>query len=197
MVGKFQETLEEFQSNIDDAKTVSVEKMLTVLNNRGFGAILIIPCMIELFPTGVIPGVPSLCATLIILFAIQIAFGRRYPWVPDYLGQKRFKVGKIDKGLEKFYPTAKWIDRQSRKRWKFLVSHTTERLSAFLIIALACCIYPLELIPFASSIPTMAILLIAVSFITKDGLLLAMSWVASTIAFGSVAYILKTSIMAE
>jgi len=195
MPGKFEQTLEEFQTNIDDSNKVSIEKMLSVLNNRGFGALLIIPCLIELFPTGVIPGVPSFCATLIILFAVQIALGRRYPWVPKKIGHKNFKVDKIDKGLKQFKPVAKWIDRQSRKRWKWLMTHTTERISAIFIIGLAACIYPLELVPLASSIPSITILLFAISFITKDGLLLAGAWVVSILAFASIFYIIYTSIV--
>ena len=195
MPGRFEQTLREFEHDIDNNNTVSVKEMLRVLNNRGFGAILMIPCLIELFPTGVIPGVPSLCATLILLFSMQIAIGRRYPWVPKFIGQKRFNVEKIDKGLHKFYPIAHWIDKQSRKRWKFLMTHTTERISAVLVMALATLIYPLELVPFASSIPSATILLFAISFITKDGLLLVFSWIVSIIAYGSIAYIINNSII--
>ena len=197
MLGRFEATLKEFEQDIKGADTVTIERMLRVLNNRGFGAILMIPCLIELFPTGAIPGIPSLCATFIILFAVQIALGRRYPWMPNKVEDKIFSVEKINKGLNKFFPVARWIDRQSRKRWKFLITHTSERFSAFLIIGLACCIYPLELIPFASSIPSATILLYAVSFITKDGLLLAFSWVISILSFVMIAYVIQTSLIAS
>ena len=181
MSGPFQQTINEFRNDIS-GETVSVEKMLVALNNRGFGALLLIPCLIELLPTGVIPGVPSLCATMIILLTVQMAFGRRYPWLPQRLKNITVNRHKLEKGLDKAQPYIGWVDRQSRERLRFWVSYTGERLAAFLIIALALTIYPLEFIPFASSIPAFTIALFAIGIITKDGIIMMSAWILSLTA---------------
>lgn len=193
MPGQFDKTLTEFQNSLDQDK-VRLGDMLRVLNNRGFGALLLIPCVIELLPTGSIPGVPSFCATLIILFSLQLAFGRRYPWVPERLANKKFKVDKINRGITKARPLVQWIDRQSRPRWRGLINHTNERVSTIFIILLALSIYPLELVPFASSIPSSLIAIIALSFITKDGFLLIASWIVASLGFVAITTIIYQGI---
>jgi hypothetical protein len=194
MTGQFEQTLNEFQKSIE-GNQARLGNMLEVLNNRGFGALILIPCLIELFPTGMIPGVPSLCATIIILLSIQLAFGRRYPWIPDRFENKKFEASKIRKGIRKAKPIIRWIDRRSRPRWRGLINHTNERISSLFILCLALSMYPLELVPFASSIPALLISLIALSFITKDGILLITSWVLSAIGITVVIAIIYSTIL--
>jgi hypothetical protein len=176
MAKNFEITLKAFQNDIE-GNFISIRQMLAVMNNRGFGAVLIILCLIEMLPTGTIPGVPSLVATLIILTSLQILFGRHHPWVPDFIGKRRFSRARLEKGLNKTMPVVKWIDRRTHERWRFLISRPAERLSALMIIMLALTFYPLELVPFASSIPAFIISLFGISFITKDGLLSLITWV--------------------
>jgi hypothetical protein len=191
MSGPFQQTLENFQKDIKGEK-VSVEQMLQLLNNRGFGALLLLPCLIELFPTGIIPGVPSICATIIILLTVQILFGKRYPWMPPQIRNKKFDHKKINEGLDKAFPYIHWIDRKSRERFAIFSSTQGERLAALAIITLALTIYPLELIPFASSIPSFVIALFAIGFLTKDGIILSVAWILAAAAIIGIVYLLYT-----
>jgi len=190
MSGQFQKTLDEFQHDMKGNR-ISVKQMLVVLNNRGFGALLLIPCLIEILPTGVIPGVPSFCATLIILLSVQMLLGKRHPWVPKKIRNKTFDHQKIENGIGKARPVIKWIDHQTRERWRFLASHNAERLSALSIITLALTMYPLELVPFASSIPSIIIALFAIGYLTKDGILLLVAWVLSLSGGIAIGYIIK------
>ncbi len=194
MAGQFEQTLNEFQNDMKGSR-VSIKQMLVVLNNRGFGALLLIPCIIELLPTGAIPGVPSICATLIILLSLQILLGRRHPWVPRKIRDKEFDYKKLKRGLNKSRPFVKWIDRQTRQRWKFLASHPAERLASLSIISLALTIYPLELVPFASSIPSFIIALFAIGFLTKDGVLLLITWMLALGGGIGIGYVFKMSVI--
>lgn len=189
MANKFELTLRDFKRDVKGER-VSIKDMLVVLNNRGFGGVLIILCLIELLPTGTIPGVPSLVATLIILVSGQILLGRRHLWVPKFLGQKTISYSKMDKGFKKIMPVVRWVDSWTRERWPILISHPAERLSALAIITLALSFYPLELVPFASSIPSFIIAMFGVSFITKDGLLSLLTWIIAGGGAISIGYIL-------
>ena len=195
MTGQFEQTLNDFQSDVKGSR-VSIEQMLVVLNNRGFGPLILIPCLIELLPTGMIPGVPSLCATLIILISAQIVLGRRYPWIPKKLRKKKFDHQKLDNGLDRIRPFVQWTDRRTRERWRFLTSDPSERLAALAIIALALTMYPLELVPFASSIPAFTIAMFAIGFVVKDGLLLLIAWciaLGGSVGIGYILHSLLTS----
>lgn len=191
MAGQFEQTLNEFEHDMKGSQ-VSIKQMLVVLNNRGFGALLLIPCIIELLPTGAIPGVPTICATLIILLSLQILLGKRHPWVPKKIQNRTFEYKKLKSGLNKSRPYIKWIDRQTRARWKFLASHSAERLASLSIITLALTIYPLELVPFASSIPSFIIALYAIGFLTKDGLLLMITWILALGGGIGIGYLIKS-----
>lgn len=188
MAGQFEKTLNEFQHSMKGEK-VSIKQMLIVLNNRGFGALLLFPCLIEILPTGAIPGVPSLCATIIILLSFEILLGKRHPWMPKPIRNKQFEYKKLKRGLNRARPYIKWIDNRTRERWSFLASHAAERLAALAIISLALAMYPLELVPFASSIPSCIIALFAIGFLTKDGVVLLIAWVLALgggVAIGSM-----------
>ena len=176
MANNFELTLRDFKRDVRGEK-ISIQQMLVVLNNRGFGAVLLIVCLIEILPTGTIPGVPSFVATLIILLSGQMLFGRRHLWVPKFLGKKTISYYKMNKGLKKIMPFVRFVDCRTKERLTFLTSHNSERLSALAIIVLALTFYPLELIPFASSIPSSIIALFGISFITKDGLLTLITWI--------------------
>jgi hypothetical protein len=193
MTGQFEQTLDDFQKDMKGSR-VSIEQMLVVLNNRGFGPLILIPCLIEMLPTGMIPGVPSLCATLIILISAQIVMGRRYPWIPKRLRKKKFDHHQLNEGLDKIRPFVRWTDRRTKERWRFLASDPLERMAALAIIALALTMYPLEFVPFASSIPAFIISLFAIGFVVKDGLLLLIAWgIAIGGSFG-IGYILYSLI---
>ena len=194
MPGQFENTLRDFKNNID-GDMITIKQMLVVLNNRGFGALLLIPCLLELLPTGMLPGVPSFCATVIILLSLQILLGRRYPWLPKFIKSKKFSHEKLDRGLDKATPIVRWIDHKTAKRWKFLSSHPAERLASLSIIMLALTMYPLEFIPFASSIPSFIIALFAIGFLIKDGVLLMITWILSMGGGIAIGYMIKSFLM--
>ena len=189
MANNFELTLRDFKREVR-GEQVSLKQMLVVLNNRGFGAVLIILCLVELLPTGSIPGVPSLIGTVIILMSAQIVVGRRHPWVPDFLGQKSISYEKLNKGLKKIMPVVRWVDGVTKERLSYLTSHSAERVSALAIIVLALTFYPLELVPFASSIPSFIIAMFGISFISKDGLLSLITWIIASCGTVGIGYIL-------
>jgi hypothetical protein len=193
MANNFELTLRDFKRDVR-GESVSIKQMLMVLNNRGFGAVLIILCLIEMLPTGSIPGVPSLIATLIILVSGQIVIGRHHLWVPEFLGRKTVSYYKMDKGLKKIMPIVRWIDGRTKERWSLLTSHTAERAAALAIIMLAASFYPLELVPFASSIPAFIIAIFAVSFISQDGLLSLLAWIIAISGAIGIGFIIFTYI---
>tara|TARA_B100001750_G_C15513292_1_gene605177 strand:- start:555 stop:1139 length:585 start_codon:yes stop_codon:yes gene_type:complete len=194
MANNFELTLRDFKRDVK-GEQISIRDMLIVLNNRGFGAVLLILCLIELLPTGSIPGVPSLVATLIILISSQILLGRRHLWVPTFLGRKTISYPKLNKGLRRVMPVVRWVDSWTKERLTVFTSHTGERLTALAIIILALSFYPLELIPFASSIPSFTIAVFGISFVTKDGLLSLIAWMIAGAGALGITYILLNYVL--
>lgn len=64
---------------------VTVRDILTHLDRRAFGPLLLVPALLNVGPTGLIPGVNLTMALLIILISGQMVLGRASPWLPKRL----------------------------------------------------------------------------------------------------------------
>lgn len=160
------------------------------LGDRGYGPLLIIVCLIEILPTGAIPGVPTLVALAVILIAGQLLLGRETPWLPQLLRKRKMEREKFEKGREKIKPFTKKVDKVIRPRLKFMTTAVGEKIAAFICMLLALTFPPLEVIPFASSGPSLAIVVIALGLSSRDGLLLLLGLIGA-----SAAMVLATSLM--
>lgn len=193
MAGKFESTLRDFKNDIDGSR-VSVHQMVKVLNNRGYGVLLLLLCLLEILPTGAIPGVPSLIGTIIILVSSQLLINRHHIWVPDFVGRKTLDYDKVQSALDYAIPFVRKLDKVTKERLQFFTSTHGEKASAALIITIALTFYPLELVPFASSIPAFIIAIFGISFVAKDGLICLIAWITALFGAGGIAYILMTNL---
>lgn len=166
-----------------DQDRVHVSDMQDRLGQRSFGPFLFVPAIIEISPVGGIPGVPTILALIVALFAIQMLFGRDHFWIPGFLSKRSVSGEKLDKGLNKIRPVIRWLDKISRTRLNWAVSQGFLRVLAVLCALLATSIPPLELLPFASTAPFSAIALFGLGITTQDGLLIVLGLIITVGAF--------------
>lgn len=171
-----------------DTEQVPVDTLITALESRGFGPLLLAPALLALLPTGAIPGVPSICGVLIFLIAVQGGLGRQSPWVPKRLRQLSINRATLIRAIDRVRPVTRRIDRLFSPRLSLL----TSRLASSLIF-LACAVFglvmiPLELIPFAATAPAFAITIAAIGISTRDGVLI----IASGLTGSGALYLLVT-----
>lgn len=162
---------------------VHVSDMQDSLGQRSFGPFLFVPAIIEISPIGGIPGVPTMLALIVALFAIQMLFGRDHFWIPGFLSKRSVSGEKLDKGLNKIRPMIRWLDKISRTRLNWAVSQGFLRVLAVLCVLLATSVPPLELLPFASTAPFSAIALFGLGITTQDGLLIVLGLIITVGAF--------------
>ena len=162
----------------NDSDDVTLGEINDQVGHRGTAALLGIPAALELTPIGGIPGVPTIIALIIALFAVQILFGRKDMWLPGFLENRSISKQKLHTSLDKLRPAAKWSDRHLGDHLSILVHAPATRIVALAIILLCCTIPPLELLPFASSIPSGTILLFSLGLLTRDGRVIALAWLA-------------------
>lgn len=190
MAGARQQKHERLEQVIDgvvelgeDQDKVSVSDIQDTIGQRSFGPFLFVPALIEISPVGGIPGVPTILALIIALFAVQMLFGRDHFWIPDFLGDRSVRGEKLGKGLNKIRPLVRWLDRISRARLSWATSKGALRLIAVLCVLLATSIPPLELLPFASTVPFSAICLFGLGITTRDGVVVVLGLMVSVGAF--------------
>jgi len=150
---------------------ISVGDLMEAIESRGFGALLLLPALLTFLPTGGIPGVPGICAIMIILICGQMLFGRRHAYIPKKIKNLSIRRKKLETILDKSRPTLKFLDHFVTQRFSFMFQPLTERIIAGISILLALTFFPLAFIPFAVLPSAAAIVLMSLGLLSRDGLL--------------------------
>lgn len=151
---------------------MTLGEMVEAVEDRGFGPILLVPALLSMLPTGAIPGMPTLLAVLILLVAGQMLYGRSHPWLPRRLRKVGISREKFMTGRQKVQPVVRFIDRFVHPRLTFLSTPVAARLLAALAILMAFTMPPLELVPFAGTLPGLSLLFLALGLSARDGVLI-------------------------
>ncbi|WGM29855.1 exopolysaccharide biosynthesis protein [Brevundimonas sp. NIBR11] len=134
------------------------------LDERAYGLLILIlsiPCLVP-----GLYGVPQVVGVIIILIAAQLLIGREEPWLPGWVLNLRAR-GKWLKAMAEFAETRLgWIDRLSRPRLLMFATGAGERMTALFMILATLTI----VLPMTNTIPSIALALLSVGLIQRDGL---------------------------
>lgn len=165
------------------ADTVSIADMKHEIGERSFGPALAIPAIVEISPIGAIPGVPTAIALIVGLVAVQILLGRDHLWLPGFLERRRLKGDRVAQAMRNVRRPMDWIDRILHPRMTWMTRPPAIRIVAAICVLLCCMVPPLELIPFASSVPMGAIALMGLGLMARDGLAMMVAAMLSSATF--------------
>ncbi len=171
-----------------DGEHIRVGEVIEHLESRGFGPLLMTPALIAFLPTGAIPGVPSVCGLLIALMAIQMVFGKQYPWLPGKLRNLEISRDRYVSAVEKAEPFTRRIDKLFRPRIRQLSEAPVSRIVALICALFGLTMIPLEVIPLAAAVPSLGIILASIGLSTRDGIVV----IAALAVFSFASYILYT-----
>jgi len=164
---------------------VSVADLMDTIGERSFGPLLLVPSLIAVSPVGAIPGLPAITSAVIVLIAGQILLHQEHFWLPAWLQQRSMDARKMETGLDKFRPVARFIDHLLRPRLPWLTGGVF-----FYVIALMCLLIGLvtpvlELVPLGGIPPNAAVVAFSLAITARDGLwaLLALAFTAASIAW--------------
>ncbi|MEQ9461244.1 MAG: exopolysaccharide biosynthesis protein [Phycisphaeraceae bacterium] len=178
-----EDLLNDINQQVSDNKTISIDDLLDAIGSRAFGPLLAVPALLVVSPLGFIPGLPTTFALLTILIAAQHLLGRKYPWIPEKLRDLEVPADKWDNAYSTIKPWATRIDHFISPRLIWLAKGRAEYVISLMAIALATCMPPLELIPFAVFIPGTTLLLLGLAIAAHDGLLvlIAITGIAASV----------------
>lgn len=151
-------------------KEVSIADLLDEFGDHSFAPLMIILALIGVSPVGAIPGVPTTIALCIILIAGQLTFGRPHIWLPKFITKRAIDSTQLTKGRKLLKRIADVLDRITGKRLVFLAGLGARRVVAGIIVVLGLAIPALELVPLAAAAPFLAIALLALALMVRDGL---------------------------
>lgn len=162
---------------IDDAiaaahgDTICLDDLLHEYGTRSFGPALVIAALTILSPLGGIPGLPIILGGVTVLLAVQIVFGAKHIWVPRSLHKIGFNRQKTIRFRDK---SRKWLiagDRLVKVRLEWLAGRGAAVPIALCLIFLSLMMIPLELVPFAATLPAVAMLFFGLGLMARDGLM--------------------------
>lgn len=152
---------------------VSVEDVLTAAGRRSFGPMLLVAGLITLAPLiGDIPGMPTLMAAIVLLTAGQLLAGRDRFWLPQWLLRRHMTRKTFDKSLQRMKKPARWVDRWLRMRLPWLTGYWGSRLTALTALIIALAMPPMEFIPFSANGAGLALTLLGLGLVARDGVVL-------------------------
>ncbi|GMN01983.1 exopolysaccharide biosynthesis protein [Erythrobacter sp. MTPC3] len=184
-IGDVVEVLDELA---DAEDSVSFGDVLDKFGSRSFAPVMMIIALTEATPLGAIPGVPSLLALLILLIAVQMIMGRGHIWVPKWIENRSVASQKLDKATDKVTGVADKLDNVAKGRMEGLAKGPALRVAAAIIIALCLMVPPLEVLPWASSGPMLAIAMISLAIMVRDGLAMLIAWIIAGAAAVGMGY---------
>ena len=145
-------------------RTVTLGEILDRLDERAYGLLfllLALPCLV--------PGLPGaqLFAAAILVLSVQLLFGRREPWLPQRVLNIRLSSQSVARMISFAQRRLSWIERLSRPRFGAFSTGLGERIAALFVSIAALAV----MMPITNTVPSVAITLIAIGLVQRDGLL--------------------------
>lgn len=192
--GQSLESLVDAIAESGDGEDVTIGTILDRFKSRSFGPLLLIPALIAVAPTGMIPGMSVITGTIIILVSLQMMIGREHVWLPDRAERFSMPRRRLLQVIERIRPWAQLIDRYLSMRWEILSGRVGLAGIALVCTLLAASMFPLALLPFAVAAPASAIVFFAVGLTTRDGLVISAGYgVAALAAFLTYYFFTQSS----
>ena len=172
-----------------DKEDVSIKDLMEIYGARSFGPVFILlGLLVVLPPLGAIPVLPAVVGIVILLFSVQMLFGRSHIWLPGVVKNLSIEREKLEKAEEKSEDGLRLADRMINARLEWATGGIAKYAAAIMVSVMALIMIPLELVPFAVAIPGMAITMVGVALLARDGLLMLIAYVLSAVALGVMVW---------
>lgn len=153
---------------------IYIRDLLLELDHRAIAAMLFIFAVPNTIP--VPPGVSGVLGAPLIFLAVQLMLGRP-PWLPRLISDRSFARTDFEKVVTKVGPWLQKAERLMRPRLEILAKPPAEYLIGALAFLLAVVLFlP---IPLGNMLPAIAICILALGLIERDGVWVLIGTVVS------------------
>jgi hypothetical protein len=161
---------------------ITLGELAALFGDRAFGMLLLVLAIPNVMP---IPGLSTIVGIPTVLLGLQMIAGWRQPWLPKRVAAKAFDRKAFVAVIDRVLPRIERVERHMRGRLSALTEPPAERLLGIVVVALAVVI-SLPIV-FGNLPPAIAIGLIALGLMEKDGGFVIAGLIAALIAFGILA----------
>lgn len=165
----------------DSRDRISVHDMVETMRARAFGALLLIFAFPNILPTP--PGTAGILGLPLIFLSAQMMLGLD-PWLPGVIARRSMARSTFQALVLRITPWLLRAERLLRARMQLLAHPRAQRiLGALCLVVSVALALP---VPFANMAPAIALCLIGLGVLERDGLWIVLGILA---AFGSLAYV--------
>ncbi len=176
-----------------DSPHITVGDLLRQLDGRAFGALMLIFAFPNILPSP--PGLAGVLGLPLIYLSSQMMLGRM-PWLPPFIDNRSLSRDNFRTLIGRAHPILSRVEKLLSQRLGALTSQPAERLLGALCLLLSLLLsLP---IPFGNLMPALAICVIALGILERDGYWILLGLAVSATAFlwvGGLAYALVKSVI--
>jgi hypothetical protein len=179
---RFSQEIESLLQELVD-RPLTLQDVLAKTSERGFSLIIGLLVLPFMFPMP--PGLTGIPATACMLLSIQMALGRKTPWLPEKIARFSFPRKIVLYLLKSLKKITNLLEKITRPRLRKIAENPLIWRVNGLFIAWSAFLLMLP-VPLTNAIFTTQILLLAVATLEADGLLMCIAYgmtIATTIAF--------------
>ena len=159
---------------------LSINDIVQVFGERAFGALMLFVGLLNLLPLP--PGGTTVTGAPLLFLSFQLAVGRETLWLPRWMCRTSVSRAHYREGLEKALPWLERAERLTRPRLAWVTGDVGERLIGLACFLLSCVlVLPIFL---GNIAPAIAIVLLSLGLIQRDGLMVLLGWFAVAVAVG-------------
>ena len=172
---------------------IAIGDLLTALGDRAIGALLFVFAFPNILPTP--PGTSTVLGAPLIFLAAQLMFGWR-PWLPAVVAKRSMAQADFAGLVRRIAPWLERAERLLRPRWSGLARRPMEHVVGAVCLLLA--VILVLPIPLGNVLPALALCLLALGVLERDGLWvlagLGTAVAAVAVVWGVVFALVKTAL---
>ena len=164
-------------ANDDSRERISVGDLLTALGDRAIGALMFFFAAPNILP--VPPGVSTLLGAPLLFLSAQLMLGMR-PWLPSVITRRSISRDDLGTLVRRIVPWLVKAEKLLKPRAFVLVRPPVEYVVGLVCLVLAAIL--MLPIPLGNTLPALAISLLALGVLERDGVWIAIGLLASAVA---------------
>jgi len=168
IIDEINESLLNTAAGVSKTSPKTIGDIIDILHERGFGILIFMFALPMALPLPVPPGMNLLFAVPLLFLTFQQILAKKSPWLPQSIAQRPVDPQKLSSMLNKSRPFLDKLSIIIRPRLGFMTqAYTTRFIGMFGVLFALCVCIP---IPMTNTVPSFAILLMALGILIRDGL---------------------------
>lgn len=178
--------LREFVASLT-AERVALGDIVALMSDRAFGVAMAIFALPNTFPLAV-PGMSAVLGAPLVLLAAQLMIGKSHPWMPGFMVRRSISRSDFLIFVNRALPILERAERLLRPRLLRLTSPLGERIIGAICFLLA--VILVLPIPLGNVVPSIAISLLALALIERDGIAVILGYLGAIVSFALVSTVI-------